>query len=516
MKSYSSRKKPNMEAKAAPAREQATPSVPNSVYADVLVGRSHASSAMLGHRQDLAPSLAAKMSKAFGMDLSNVQLYRSQAMAETETQGMASGNKIVLSKDIDLNTMAGQAVLGHELSHVHAQSQGIGMGQSGLYQNAALEHRADSEGWMAARGQSILGDSIGMETGPGMSGIAGLTPVGAGMSASAGAPMQAKKKKKKDTSHADEDYMKEHGSKTPFDDDWNTDNFEAPKPNSEKTWQEVLAGVDFREGKDDQSYPEWMESTKAKLGPDLGENQKKLCLILGNYTREEAKPYMGEDYVQGLNSKMVPKKGRAKTGDAETLRLLKELGGKAGMNASNKEVNEFMSKVNSRTPEDELASRKIIKQIYYKELQRKEKKWGRLVEQMDLQDLLERGGKNGFIDVVLCGLQMEDANEITKKDLQKVSLGNEEDDRRYDALASYYGSFRKLMGAIGGMQSNNLVIPESGRNEANAIFEADRKSALATIAENSKYIVNGPSFTKEQKQQYDAYIKNKKRADLGF
>ena len=172
-----------------------TNGIPNSVLQDVFAGKRHADSSMMGHSQNLAPSIAAKMSRAFGMDLTGMQVYQSDAMKGTGMRGMAQGNKVVLSSDVNLNTTAGQAVLGHEISHIHAQSQGIGMGHSGLYENAALEHQADTEGLLAAQGRSIYSDGmdtgIGMQYGLGMQGVEGLTPLSGGMSASAGAPMQA-------------------------------------------------------------------------------------------------------------------------------------------------------------------------------------------------------------------------------------------------------------------------------------------------------------------------------------
>ena len=180
---------------AASIQTKMTNGIPNSVLNDVFAGKRRADSSMMGHSQNLAPSIAAKMSRAFGMDLTGMQVYQSDAMKGTGMRGMAQGNKVVLSSEVNLNTTAGQAVLGHEISHIHAQSQGIGMGHSGLYENAALEHQADTEGLLAAQGRSIYSDGmdtgIGMQYGLGMRGVEGLTPLGSGMSASAGAPMQA-------------------------------------------------------------------------------------------------------------------------------------------------------------------------------------------------------------------------------------------------------------------------------------------------------------------------------------
>ena len=193
---------------------QMTGGIPNSVLTDVFAGKRQADSSMMGHSQNLAPSIAAKMSRAFGMDLTGMQVYRSDAMAGTGMRGMAQGNKVVLSSDVDLNTTAGQAVLGHEISHIHAQSQGTGMGHSGLYENAALEHQADTEGLLAAQGRSIYSDGmdtgVGMSYGLGMQGVEGLTSLSGGMSASAGAPMQAKKD---DTMKVNTGLLKKPGKK---------------------------------------------------------------------------------------------------------------------------------------------------------------------------------------------------------------------------------------------------------------------------------------------------------------
>jgi len=169
---------------------QSVNGIPNSVLTAVFAGKQQATSEMMGHRADLAPSIAAKMSQAFGMDVSGVQVYRSDAMNGTGMRGMAQGNKVVLGSDVDLNSLEGQAVLGHELSHIRAQSMGIGSG-SGLLSDASLEHQADTEGMLAARGMSISGESMGMSMGLGMAGMDGLTAVGGGLGASAAAPMQA-------------------------------------------------------------------------------------------------------------------------------------------------------------------------------------------------------------------------------------------------------------------------------------------------------------------------------------
>ena len=201
MNDYSYKKKMTLQQNKenTPPEPQMTNGIPNSVLNEVFAGKRRATSEMMGHKETLAPSVAAKMSRAFGMDLTQLQLYRSEKMSGTGMKGISQGNKVVLSSDIDLNTGAGQAVLGHELSHIHAQSQGIGMGNSGLYKNASLERQADKEGLLAAHGRPIydtgMPENPGLSYGLGMKGVEGLTPISGGLSASAGAPMQAKEDK---------------------------------------------------------------------------------------------------------------------------------------------------------------------------------------------------------------------------------------------------------------------------------------------------------------------------------
>ena len=221
------RKNTQQNSESVQAKE--TNGIPNSALQDVFAGKRHADSSMMGHSRNLAPSIAAKMSRAFGMDLTGMQVYQSDAMAGSDMKGMAQGNKVVLSSDVDLNTTAGQAILGHEISHIHAQSQGIGMGNNGLYENAALEQQADTEGLLAAQGRSIYSDGamdmgIGMSYGLGMQGVEGMTTLGGGMSANAGAPMQAfwgkpdEKKETVDLEAEDDEYGMGSGERLDADD----------------------------------------------------------------------------------------------------------------------------------------------------------------------------------------------------------------------------------------------------------------------------------------------------------
>lgn len=129
--------------------------------------------------------MRAKMEAAFGADLSGVELYESQTVADAGAQAMTMGNKIGFAPGkLDFASSEGQTLLGHELSHVVSQARGEVTG-SGFLNDHALEARADREGAMAAAGESVY-------SGP-------VTPISTTSSAlSAAGPMQAKKESAKE------------------------------------------------------------------------------------------------------------------------------------------------------------------------------------------------------------------------------------------------------------------------------------------------------------------------------
>ena len=134
-----------------------------------------------GRRADLPDAMRAKMEAAFGADLSAVKLYESEAVADAGAEAVTRGNEIAFALGIlDFTSFGGQALLGHEISHVVSQQRGEVAG-GGFLNDHALEARADREGAMAAAGQQIS-----MPT-------AALSSVSA---APAAGPMQAKKKSK--------------------------------------------------------------------------------------------------------------------------------------------------------------------------------------------------------------------------------------------------------------------------------------------------------------------------------
>lgn len=110
-----------------------------------------------GRRIDLPSAMREKMEGAFGMDLSSVRLYESDSVADAGAYAMAQGNRIAFAPGMaDFSGSAGQALLGHELSHIASQARGESRG-SGLLDSPALEAKADREGAMAAAGKTIYG-----------------------------------------------------------------------------------------------------------------------------------------------------------------------------------------------------------------------------------------------------------------------------------------------------------------------------------------------------------------------
>ena len=181
MQTYQKKAMPSV--RAVPHRRAAATQAPQQ---DALRGVTDLSQVeQSGRRVDLPAAIQSKMENAFGTDLSGVKLYESQAVADAGADALAQGSHIAFAPgQLDLVSMHGQALLGHELSHVVSQARGEVRG-SGLLENHSLESRADREGMMAAMGQSIY---------PG----AAATPGAAAVCASAGmsGPVQARRRRR--------------------------------------------------------------------------------------------------------------------------------------------------------------------------------------------------------------------------------------------------------------------------------------------------------------------------------
>ena len=139
----------------------------------------------LGHQVDMPTVMREKMEDSFGMDLSGVKLYENKAVGKAGAEAVAQGSNIAFAPGkLDFSSTHGQALLGHEISHVASQARGEVKG-SGLVNDSALEARADREGMMAARGMSVTSGHGGAS--------AALSNASA---ASAAGPMQAKSGRK--------------------------------------------------------------------------------------------------------------------------------------------------------------------------------------------------------------------------------------------------------------------------------------------------------------------------------
>ena len=112
-------------------------------------------SEQMGRRVDLPDAMRSKMENAFGADLSAVKLYESRTVADAGAGAVTQGSSIAFAPGmLDFTSFGGQAMLGHEISHVVSQARGEVRG-SGFLNDRSLEARADREGAMAAAGQQI-------------------------------------------------------------------------------------------------------------------------------------------------------------------------------------------------------------------------------------------------------------------------------------------------------------------------------------------------------------------------
>ena len=175
-------------AQDAPAEQKSQASVPGPSIQELAAG-AMPSTAQMGHRVDLPGAIREKMEASFGADFSGVKLYESQTVADAGAQAMTMGSSVAFAPgQLDLSSTSGQALLGHELSHVVSQARGESAGR-GFLADSGLESQADRQGAMAARGESIY-------SGP-------VSPLSASaVSASAAGPMQASKAEDKEREQA--------------------------------------------------------------------------------------------------------------------------------------------------------------------------------------------------------------------------------------------------------------------------------------------------------------------------
>ncbi len=165
----------------APAEQKFETSVPGPSMQELAAG-TMPSTEQMGRRVDLPDAIREKMEASFGADFSGVKLYESQTVADAGAEAMTMGSNVAFAPgQLDLTSTAGQALLGHELSHVVSRARGESAGR-GFLADAGLEAQADRQGMLAAQGESVY-------TGP-------VSPLSASaVPASAAGVAQAKKKK---------------------------------------------------------------------------------------------------------------------------------------------------------------------------------------------------------------------------------------------------------------------------------------------------------------------------------
>jgi len=493
--------------------------IPNSVLTEVFAGKRKATNEMMGRRSELAPSIAAKLSRSFGMDVSNVQVYRSDAMKGTGMHGMAQGNKVVLSSDVDLNTMEGQAILGHELSHVRAQSMGIGTG-SGLLQNAALEHQADTEGMLAARGMSISGESLGMSMGLGMAGMEGLQPIGAGLSATAAAPMQAEGfkdfftglfggKKKSDVQSLDmnevEDFALKNGGGAynyldhiPKDKEYHYDN---SKPLIDQvSW---LHGPDDHPWqKDDQDSPPKQTRTERLLG-DLCQNMKyQITFGGGEYSDDPKEESSG---VYGLSPDRIISEINHGLGSEFDDDYIKQMFENMSYGMTEKDAH-TSSKYNKRRLEGAM----MYKEILYYQLKQEERKYGTLLHDMHPDDINQRMGvheKRKFIS------PNQDARQFNQsRNGEKVNKALQFKDKKKEA--DYWRLFHAFDPAQLFVSGADIDLMDRSKGAQPIGFAPGQLSMYLQKDSRQdpkirKLIKNGPKMKGNQLKEYQNDVKKK-------
>jgi len=496
----------NNEASSA----QSVNGIPNSVLADVFAGKRGAPDEMLGHRAALAPSIAAKMSRSFGMDVSAVQVYRSDAMAGTEMHGMAQGNKVVLSSDVDLNTLEGQAVLGHELSHIRAQSMGMGSGR-GLLQNGALERQADTEGMLAARGMSIGGESMGMSMGLGMAGMEGLTPLGGGLPVSAAAPMQAakgdKEKREKLADKGDAETYDMLQENKVWHPDTDTGNMLDELP-----W--LMGDNDFTMKTYHGDSLFYLKHASELLVKDIGTDrrrmlQEKTAGLPSNY-------FLTFSPVNGKNREVkgfMPRRvggafedswGKDHT-DEEILQILHEMTADATkledgvIKPADGYVSQNSTPADSKYDAIKMHGINLYRDVLYAKLKKLESEFGTILTQMHPRDVINRlGGKK----IQYYSQTLQDAeqlfctqNKFTEETQQYLAKGsnNPKRDAEMQKLLNYYGPI--FWG---------LKVYPGGGDTAYEIVAADYMEAKQHEAD-----VGGPRMDAKQLERYNRRIQTK-------
>ena len=266
----------------------------------------------LGHQVDMPVVMREKMEGAFGMDLSSVKLYENKAVGDAGAEAVAQGSKIAFAPGkLDFSSIRGQALLGHEISHVASQARGEVNG-SGFLNDSALEARADREGMMAAHGESVSAGYGGASA-----------PLSNASAASAAGPMQAKsgRKKRQERLRAEMESANYYSTRE-ADEDEELDgpiapenNPVRPEPKKEEAGNNLVANIRTMINKQ-QSEIDLDKGTKLRRRiRRINQNEKlkklKKQKNWQNKINEKTKLNMGEikeadeEYVEDLNEPLI-------------------------------------------------------------------------------------------------------------------------------------------------------------------------------------------------------------------
>ena len=364
----------------------------------------------LGKRVDLPDAIRSKMETAFGADLSAVKLYESQAVADVGSQAITHGSDIAFAPGLlDFSSFGGQALLGHEISHVVSQARGEVTG-GGFLNDASLEARADREGAMAAAGRTVAPPT------------ASLSPVTA---AAAAGPMQAK----------DKPWKKKAAP---------------PQPAYDPAYPPYMAFDPKQAGKVnlDGDIGEYTEGRKAGTGVliNTSDTARPEAAGLGAALFSEFRD--SKEYKKGSFGYINNGRGLSFSG-LSLSRMIPELTHSLGDGYSNEEITEMYENLMAPhradlAPDDEEAVNAAqgkfdtgvyqLKDMHYKHLKRLESTFGTMGSQMHPEDFIRLLGDR-FDDYFHT---VQDAAQLMSKGQRYFDFENNPRDREFRDLHDYY------------------------------------------------------------------------------
>ncbi|MBQ9346129.1 MAG: DUF4157 domain-containing protein [Oscillibacter sp.] len=478
--------------------------IPNSVRLAMLeAGQTAPTAADKGHRVDLPEAMRAKMESSFGMDFSAVKLYESEMLGQTGAEAMAQGNEIAFAPGkLDFSSMEGQARLGHELSHVASQARGEVHG-NGFLLDSGLETRADREGAMAARGESVYGNDYG----------GAVAPLSSASPASMDGPMQAKKNKKKDAPKAapkksDNPYagMQDLGK-------WEPEAFEGSKINpslagTPEVDNQDIYWVGMRNGYDPQKAqinPKMAALKNVGRRKDADEITEKLQKLYGDYdnTNDTSNP-MTNTAIAGLSPRRM---GLEVTGSLSGDMTPDQIEGmyknilaphKKGLDKNDPNA---VAEANKSFDTGMMQ----LKTMQYKQLKRLEKTYGTLGSQMHPEDFIKQAGPD-FAEQTHF---MQDVFQMIGDGGGKYfDFENNEQDKEYKRLADYFGKVTTTVSNYGGYRGDEQEAIENDDQDSLDVAKNFMQD-LEYVPQQYEAGIGGLKMDKKALKNYRKGLKNR-------